>query len=139
MRLRLLVALLCVGVLVAGCSGKGKPNQANFDKIKEGMSAKEVEDLMGAPKESADLFGATMKMWEEGDTAFVVFIIPFISIVPALLYLKMRQLGGEKLSDVMAQIEEVDAQSRAWQKRMRTRISLYTPTSHRTTGNTPTS
>ena len=65
-----------------------------------------------------------------------IFIIPFISIVPALLYLKMRQLGGEKLSDVMAQIEEVDTHSRGWQKRMRTRLSLYTPTtSHRTTGN----
>jgi len=64
-----------------------------------------------------------------------IFIIPFISIVPALLYLKMRQLGGEKLSDVIAQIEEVDAHSRAWQRRMRTRLSLYTPTtSHRTTG-----
>jgi hypothetical protein len=63
-----------------------------------------------------------------------IFIIPFISIVPALLYLKMRQLGGEKLSDVLAQIEEVDSESRAWQKRMRTRIGLYTPTSNRTTG-----
>jgi hypothetical protein len=63
-----------------------------------------------------------------------IFIIPLISIVPALLYLKMRQLGGEKLTDVLAQIEDVDSESRAWQKRMRTRISLYTPTSHRTTG-----
>ena len=63
-----------------------------------------------------------------------IFIIPFISIVPALLYLKMRQIGGEKLSDVMAQIEEMDSEHRAWQQRMRTRLSLYTPTSQRTTG-----
>src|SRR6185503_8107253 len=63
-----------------------------------------------------------------------IFIIPFISIVPALLYLKMRQLGGEKLTDVLAQIEDVDSESRAWQRRMRTRLSLYTPTSQRTTG-----
>ena len=63
-----------------------------------------------------------------------IFIIPFISIVPALLYLKMRQIGGEKLSDVLAQIEEVDSEHRAWQQRMRTRLSLYTPTSQRTTG-----
>jgi serine/threonine protein kinase len=64
-----------------------------------------------------------------------IFIIPFISIVPALLYLKMRQLGGEKLSDVIAQIEEVDAHSRTWQQRMRTRLSLHTPTTnHKTTG-----
>jgi serine/threonine protein kinase len=63
-----------------------------------------------------------------------IFIIPLMSIVPALLYLKMRQLGGEKLTDVLAQIEDVDSESRAWQRRMRTRLSLYTPTSQRTTG-----
>jgi serine/threonine protein kinase len=63
-----------------------------------------------------------------------IFIIPLMSIVPALLYLKMRQLGGEKLSDVLAQIEDVDSEASAWQRRMRTRISLYTPTSQRTTG-----
>ena len=63
-----------------------------------------------------------------------IFIIPLMSIVPALLYLKMRQLGGEKLSDVLAQIEDVDSETRAWQRRMRTRLSLYTPTGQRTTG-----
>ncbi|HEY8223817.1 MAG TPA: serine/threonine-protein kinase [Pyrinomonadaceae bacterium] len=61
-----------------------------------------------------------------------IFIVPFASIVPALLYLKMRQLGGEKLSEVLAQIEEVDSEKRDWQRRMRTRLSLHTPT--RTTG-----
>src|SRR5262249_50517905 len=35
-----------------------------------------------------------------------IFVIPLISIVPALLYVKMRQLGGESLSSVWAQIEE---------------------------------
>ena len=63
-----------------------------------------------------------------------IFIIPFASIVPALLYLKMRQLGGEKLSDVLAQIEEIETDSRDWQRRMRTRLSLYTPTGQKTTG-----
>jgi len=63
-----------------------------------------------------------------------IFIIPLMSIVPALLYLKMRQLGGEKLTDVLAQIEDVDSEGRAWQRRMRTRLSLYTPTGQRTTG-----
>jgi len=29
-----------------------------------------------------------------------------MSIVPALLYLKMRQFGGETLNDVMAQISK---------------------------------
>jgi serine/threonine protein kinase len=64
-----------------------------------------------------------------------IFVIPLISIVPALLYVKMRQLGGESLSSVWAQIEEGDEKQSAWQQRMRTRLSLHTPTSgQRTTG-----
>ena len=58
-----------------------------------------------------------------------IVIIPLMSIVPALLYLKMRQLGGERLIDAMDQIEEVDAERKKWQQRMRTRLSLGTPRS----------
>jgi serine/threonine protein kinase len=54
-----------------------------------------------------------------------VIIIPLMSIVPALLYLKMRQLGGETLSELLAEIEDVDAERSQWQQRMRTRISLH--------------
>jgi hypothetical protein len=64
-----------------------------------------------------------------------IFVIPLISIVPALLYVKMRQLGGESLSHVWAQIEESEGKQSAWQQRMRTRLSLHTPTTgQRTTG-----
>jgi len=52
-----------------------------------------------------------------------------MSIVPALLYLKMRQLGGETLSEALAQIEEVDTRQSGWQQRMRTRLNVYTPRS----------
>ena len=58
-----------------------------------------------------------------------IFIVPLMSIVPALLYLKMRQLGGETLSEALAQIEEVDTKQSGWQQRMRARVSLYTPRS----------
>lgn len=58
-----------------------------------------------------------------------IVIIPLISIVPALLYLKMRQLGGERLTDALAQIEEVDEERKEWQQRMRSRLSLATPRS----------
>ena len=61
-----------------------------------------------------------------------ILVMPLISIVPALLYLKMRQLGGEPLSAVLAQIEEGDKERSAWQQRMRTRLSLHTPVSQRT-------
>jgi serine/threonine protein kinase len=59
-----------------------------------------------------------------------IFVLPLMSIVPALLYLKMRQLGGETLNDVMAQIEEVEGARSHWQQRMRTRLTV-TP-QHRT-------
>jgi serine/threonine protein kinase len=61
-----------------------------------------------------------------------ILVMPLISIVPALLYLKMRQLGGEPLSAVLTQIEEGDKERSAWQQRMRTRLSLHTPVSQRT-------
>jgi hypothetical protein len=54
-----------------------------------------------------------------------IVVVPLTSIVPALLYLKMRQLGGESLTDGLAQIEEADDKSRQWQQRMRTRLSLH--------------
>jgi len=63
-----------------------------------------------------------------------IFIVPLISIVPALLYMKMRQLGGEALSTALAQIEEVDQDRSEWQQRMRTRLTLPTPHGERTTG-----
>lgn len=64
-----------------------------------------------------------------------IFVIPLISIVPALLYVKMRQLGGESLAHVWTQIEEAEGKQTVWQQRMRTRLSLHTPTTgQRTTG-----
>ncbi len=56
-----------------------------------------------------------------------IFILPLLSIVPALLYLKMRQFGGETLNDVMTQIEEVEGARSSWRQRMRTRLPMNTP------------
>jgi serine/threonine protein kinase len=58
-----------------------------------------------------------------------IFILPLMAIVPALLYLKMRQFGGESLTDALAQIEDVEDVNSAWRQRMRTRLSLHTPRS----------
>jgi hypothetical protein len=52
-----------------------------------------------------------------------------MSIVPALLYLKMRQLGGESLGALLTIIEEADERRSQWQQRMRTRTTLPTPRS----------
>ena len=48
--------------------------------------------------------------------------LPLLSIVMALVYLKMRQLGGETLTDVMAQIETEGTHSK-WEQRMRERLT----------------
>ena len=68
-----------------------------------------------------------------------IFILPLLSIVPALLYVKMRQLGGEQLTASLAQIEEGEGDRSKWQQRMRTRLSLHTPTSQRTVRGSETS
>ena len=56
-----------------------------------------------------------------------IFVLPLMAIVPALLYLKMRQFGGETLNDVMSQLEEEDGARSKWQQRMRTRLPVNTP------------
>jgi len=73
------------------------------------------------------------QIWQQALGLMNIFIVPLISIVPALLYLKMRQLGGETLSAALAQIEEVDSEHSQWQQRMRTRLSLHTPATGRST------
>ncbi len=56
-----------------------------------------------------------------------IVIVPLMSIVPALLYLRMRQLGGENLSETLAQFEAAETVRRDWQQRMRTRLTVHTP------------
>ena len=75
----------------------------------------------------------TRQLWQQALGLVNIFIIPLISIVPALLYLKMRQLGGEPLTDAMAQIEEGQEGRTKWQQRMRTRLSVHTPQSFKAT------
>jgi serine/threonine protein kinase len=53
-----------------------------------------------------------------------IFVLPLMSIVPALLYLKMRQLGGEMLAPLMDQIEQVEGARSHWQQRMRSRLTV---------------
>jgi hypothetical protein len=53
-----------------------------------------------------------------------IFVLPLLAIVPALLYLKMRQFGGETLTDVMAQLQELEPTKSLWQQRMKTRLTV---------------
>jgi hypothetical protein len=64
------------------------------------------------------------KIFTQAAELINVFVLPLTSIVPALLYLKMRQLGGETLTDVMSQLEDVEGAKSLWQQRMRTRLTV---------------
>jgi hypothetical protein len=55
-----------------------------------------------------------------------ILVLPLLSIVPALVYLKMRQFGGETLDDIVQQLESVDVPRSQWQQRMRSRL-IVTP------------
>jgi serine/threonine protein kinase len=57
-----------------------------------------------------------------------IFVMPLMSIVPALVYLKMRQLGGETLGEVMSHIEDAEGAHSKWQQRMRSRLTVTPPT-----------
>jgi serine/threonine protein kinase len=88
-----------------------------------------VKFVVNGPKNSL-----SQQIYQQFVNLVNIFIVPLIAIVPALLYIKMKQLGGEPLTAALTQIEKVDAGERsAWQQRMRTRVSLSTPTSHKTT------
>jgi hypothetical protein len=62
-----------------------------------------------------------------------IFVLPLMSIVPALLYVKMRQLGGEPMKLALDQLDQGEIERSKWQQRMRTRLSLATPISQKTT------
>jgi serine/threonine protein kinase len=74
--------------------------------------------------------GVRVKVTSQLSSLINIFVIPLMSIVPALLYLKMRQFGGETLGEAMAQIENVEGAGHKWQQRMRTRLAVTprTPT-----------
>ncbi|HEY5885349.1 MAG TPA: serine/threonine-protein kinase [Pyrinomonadaceae bacterium] len=78
-----------------------------------------------------------VKVSQQFSALINIFILPLMAIVPALLYLKMRQFGGESLSDALAQIEDVRHVDSAWRQRMRTRLSLHTPRTSKGSGSGP--
>ena len=48
-----------------------------------------------------------------------VFIVPLTSIMVALLFIKLRHLGGEPLKDALEQLETTEMPRSKWQQRMR--------------------
>lgn len=56
-----------------------------------------------------------------------ILIVPLISIMVALLYMKLRQVSGEQLRNTLEHIETDEVPRSKWQQRMR--ISLHTRSS----------
>jgi hypothetical protein len=79
----------------------------------------------GAPTQGLHL----QEIYKQLASLINIVVVPLVAIVSALLYLKMRLVGGETLSSALAQIEEVDNRLSDWQQRMRTRLSVNTPRS----------
>ncbi len=71
--------------------------------------------------------GLKFKVASQASGLINLFILPLLSIATALLYLKMRQFGGETLTDVMKQLEDLEAAGSHWQQRMRTRLTVTPP------------
>jgi serine/threonine protein kinase len=53
-----------------------------------------------------------------------IFIVPLVSIMVALLYMKLRQVSGEQLRNTLEQFETDEVPRSKWQQRMR--VSLHT-------------
>jgi serine/threonine protein kinase len=73
----------------------------------------------------------TQQIYQQLSGLINIAVVPLMSIVSALLYLKMRQFGGESIGDIFEQIEEADVERTEWQQRMRTRLTM--PSTHHTT------
>jgi hypothetical protein len=73
------IVVLCL--LITGCGSK--VNQANYDKIKNGMTEKEVEDILGKGEEQASAGGNALgmsmsgkaKAWKDGTKLITVSFI----------------------------------------------------------------
>lgn len=76
----------------------------------------------------AEKVGRGVRVSAQFTSLTTIFVMPLMSIVPAMLYLKMRQLGGETLGEVMSHIEDAEGAHSKWQQRMRSRLTVTPPT-----------
>lgn len=68
--------------------------------------------------------GVSAEMFSLVNVFFSLIFTPLLSITTALLYLKMRQAGGESLAGTSTQLAAGDAPNSQWQQRMRARLTI---------------
>ena len=83
-----------------------------------------VSGLLGLNETQAHQHGWRIRVTGQLSELLNIFVLPLLAIVPALLYLKMRQFGGETLTDVMAQLQDSEPSKSLWQQRMKTRLTV---------------
>jgi serine/threonine protein kinase len=76
------------------------------------------------PKEGTTI---TVRVGELLSTTISIFISPLLATLTALLYLKVRQLGGERFNQMLDQFEDEVPKTR-WQQRMRERLNSSSAT-----------
>jgi serine/threonine protein kinase len=59
-----------------------------------------------------------------------IFIVPLISIMVALLYMKLRHLGGEQIKDTLEQLEADELPRSKWQQLARQRLHSRSTSRH---------
>jgi serine/threonine protein kinase len=82
-----------------------------------------VLSAMGIKHQAQAGVGFSLRFSEWISTLLNVIFIPLVAMLTALLYLKVRQLGGERLKDMLDQFEKEEVPQTQWQKRMRERLS----------------
>ena len=83
--------------------------------------------LLGTNTSAAHTNAWRVKLTGQAAQLINIFVLPLLAIVPALLYLKMRQFGGETINEVMSQLEDSDGARSHWQQRMRSRLTVTPP------------
>ncbi|MFL6213743.1 MAG: protein kinase domain-containing protein [Blastocatellia bacterium] len=78
------------------------------------------------PKEGT--MTVTIRLGELLSTTINIFITPLMATLTALLYLKVRQLGGERFNQILDQFEDDEAPKTRWQQRMRERLNSSSAT-----------
>jgi serine/threonine protein kinase len=86
------------------------------------MSSIVIRALGMNPKTETGV-GVSLRFGDWIGTLLNVIFIPLVAMLTALLYLKVRQLSGERLKDMLDQFEQEEVPRSNWQKRMRERIS----------------
>ncbi|MEN3332317.1 MAG: serine/threonine protein kinase, bacterial [Blastocatellia bacterium] len=70
----------------------------------------------------------TVRVGELIPTLINIFILPLLATLTALLYLKVRQLGGERFNEMLNEFEAEEAPQTKWQQRMRERLNSSSST-----------